>query len=76
MSYYKKGGVMNTGTLDEERVKLNQMLKMVRDSDKSEEEKKKREKELLDAISEIDKKVAALRNIFSGVLDVENITFF
>lgn len=49
---------------------------MVRDSDKSEEEKKKREKELLDAISEIDKKVAALRNIFSGVLDVENITFF
>jgi CRISPR/Cas system-associated endonuclease Cas3-HD len=67
---------MNTGTLDEERVKLNQMLKMVRDSDKSEEEKKKREKELLDAISEIDKKVAALRNIFSGVLDVENITFF
>jgi len=67
---------MNTGTLDEERVKLNQMLKMVRDSDKSEEEKKKCEKELLDAISEIDKKVAALRNIFSGVLDVENITFF
>ena len=47
---------MNTGTLDEERVKLNQMLKMVRDSDKSEEEKKKCEKELLDAISEIDKK--------------------
>lgn len=67
---------MNTGTLDEERVKLNQMLKMVRDSDKSEEEKKKREKELLDAISEIDKKVAALRNMFSDVLDVENITFF
>jgi hypothetical protein len=67
---------MNTGTLDEERVKLNQMLKMVRDSDKPEEEKKRCEKELLDAISMIDKKVAALRNMFSDVLDVENITFF